>query len=289
MAKKAGSETLAVSVYQQVRFAILNGRFAPGERLKPTELSGRYGVGFGVMREALNLLAAKDLVRMDPNRGWQVTPLSLAALANLIDARKINECAALRLSVARGGVAWESEAIAAHHRMASLPMFLPEDPTSRNEEWAVAHMDFHLTLIEACGNRVLLDICARLSDAAELYRAWSGPGTRATGRDVAGEHKALLDAAVAHDADGAVALLEAHLDGTRAIITDFAVGTQAGGEPLADRISCPTRTGVLSGDGSGATPLNTHPCSKPEPNCANTTTASSSSPASISSWPASRP
>ena len=227
MAKKSGNETLAVNVYEQVRFAILDGRLAPGERLKPVEYSGRYGVSFGVMREALNLLAAKGLVRMDRNRGWQVTPLSMEALASLTAARKINECAALRLSVARGGVAWESEAIAAHHRMASLPMLLPADPASRNEEWALAHMAFHFTLTEACGNPVLLDICARLSDAAELYRAWSRPGVLETRRDVAGEHKALLDAAVGHDADGAVALLDAHLDRTQAMITDFGVGTQA--------------------------------------------------------------
>jgi DNA-binding GntR family transcriptional regulator len=227
MAKKAGSETLAVNVYEQLRFAILNGRFAPGERLKPAELSGRYGVSFGVMREALNLLAAKDLVRMDRNRGWQVTPLSHDALASLTDARKVNEGAALRMSVARGGIAWESEVIAAHHRMASLPMSMPADPTARNEEWALAHLGFHAALIEACGNPVLLDICARLSDAAELYRAWSVPGTREFRRDVAGEHKALLDAAIAHDLDGTVALLEAHLDRTRAIIADFGVGAPA--------------------------------------------------------------
>jgi DNA-binding GntR family transcriptional regulator len=227
MAKKAGSETLAVNVFEQLRFAILNGRFAPGERLKPAELSGRFGVSFGVMREALNLLAAKDLVRMDRNRGWQVAPLSYDALASLTDARKVNEGAALRMSVARGGIAWESEVIAAHHRMASLPMSIATDPTARNEEWALAHLSFHAALIEACGNPVLIDICARLSDAAELYRAWSVPGTREIERDVAGEHKALLDAAIGHDVDGTAALLEAHLDRTRAIITDFGVGVPA--------------------------------------------------------------
>ena len=41
---------------------------------------------------------------------------------------------------------------------------------------------------------------------------------------MAGEHKALLDAAIAHDADGAVAWLEAHLDRTRAIIAGSAAG-----------------------------------------------------------------
>jgi DNA-binding GntR family transcriptional regulator len=106
-------------------------------------------------------------------------------------------------------------------------MAMPTDPTARNEEWALAHMAFHAALMQACGNPVLLGICARLSDAAELYRAWSGPGTRETRRDVAGEHKALLDAAIAHEVDGTVALLEAHLDRTRAIITDFGVVTTA--------------------------------------------------------------
>jgi DNA-binding GntR family transcriptional regulator len=102
-------------------------------------------------------------------------------------------------------------------------MALPEDPTSRNEEWAVAHIAFHLKLIEACGNPVLLDICARLSDAAEMYRAWSGPGVLESKRDVAGEHKALLDAALAHDTDRAVVLFELHIDRTQAILTDFGV------------------------------------------------------------------
>ena len=41
--------------------------------------------------------------------------------------------------------------------------------------------------------------------------------------------------------------------------------------------------------GHSSTPPDTHPCTKRRHNCANTTTASSSSPASISSSPASRP
>ncbi len=220
MAKRTGSETLAVNVYEQLRSAILNGGFAPGERLKPVELGRGFGVSLGVMREALSLLAAHDLVRIDRNRGCQVTQLSLEALANLTFTRRITEGAALRLSVERGGVTWESEVLAAHHRMASLPRFSPEHDTLRNEEWARAHLDFHATLIESCGNPVLLDICARLSDAAELYRAWSGPGTREIHRDVAGEHQALLDSALAHDADRAVTLFEAHIDRTQAIVTD---------------------------------------------------------------------
>lgn len=232
VAKRTGSDTLAVNVYEQLRSAILNGGFAPGERLKPVELGRGFGVSLGVMREALGLLAAQDLVRIDRNRGCQVTPLSPEALTNLTSARKITEGAALRLSVERGGVTWESEVLAAHHRMANLPIFLPDDPSKRNEEWALAHLRFHYKLIEACGNSILLDICARLSDAAELYRAWSVTGTREVHRDVAGEHQGLLDAALAHDATGAVMLFETHVDRTQAIVMDTNFSSAATGRSM---------------------------------------------------------
>lgn len=172
------------------------------------------------MREAFGLLAAQNLARIDRNHGCSVPPLSLQALDNLTSARKINEGAALRLSVERGGVIWESEVLAAHHRMATRPMFLPENPAARNEEWALAHMGFHHQLIAACDNPVLLDICDRLSDAAELYRAWSGISTGEVHRDVASEHQALLDAALERDADRAAFLFGAHVDRTRAILME---------------------------------------------------------------------
>ena len=174
MAKRTGGESLAVDVYDQLRADIFDRRFAPGERLKPAELGERFGVSISVMREALGLLAAQNLVRIERNRGFHVTTLSPDALADLTLARRINEGAALRLSVQRGGVSWESEVLAAHHRMASEPIYRPDDPQRRNNDWAVAHIAFHDKLIDACGSPVLLDICRRLSDAAELYRAWSG-------------------------------------------------------------------------------------------------------------------
>jgi DNA-binding GntR family transcriptional regulator len=209
-----------MDVYEQLRASILNGRLAPGERLKPAELSRHFEVSLGVMREALGLLGAHELIRIDRNRAFRVTPLSLDALEDLTFIRKLNEGAGLRLSIERGGIAWESEVLAAHYRMASQPMYRLDNPTSRNEEWARAHLAFHDKLIDACQNPRLLGICRRLSDAAELYRAWSGPGTREINRDVAGEHKGLLDAALAHVADLAVTLFEAHLDRTKAILAE---------------------------------------------------------------------
>jgi DNA-binding GntR family transcriptional regulator len=227
MAKRAGGESLAVIVYEQLRAEILNiGTFRPGERLKPADLCQRYDVSVSVVREALGLLAAKGLVKIDRNRGFHVTPLSLDALRHVTEARVVTEGGALRLSVQRGDVAWESTVLAAHHQLISQPIFRDGDPPIRNEEWARAHLAFHHALIEACGNPVLLDAAVRLSDTAELYRAWAAPGGRETNRDVVGEHRALLDAALAHDADEAVEVFEAHITRTCQILSDSALAAE---------------------------------------------------------------
>ncbi len=230
MVKRAGGESLAVDVYDQLRAEIFDRLFKPGERLKPIELGQRFGVSISVMREALGLLASQNLVRIERNRGFHVTTLSAGALTNLTVTRKINEGAALRLAVERGGVAWESEILAAHHRLASRPVYLPGQPKARNGEWASAHTAFHYKLIEACDNEVLLEVCQRLSGAAELYRAWSGGGGEVH-RDVAAEHRAILDAALAHDVDLAGSLFEAHVDRTAAILLDLDRGDKKPSQP----------------------------------------------------------
>jgi DNA-binding GntR family transcriptional regulator len=222
MVKREGGESLAVTVYEQVRSAILDSaELVPGQRIKPAELGQRYGVSLSVVREALSLLAAKGLVRIDRNRGFHVTPLTEETLTAVTEARLINEGAALRLSVQRGDVAWESDVLAAHHRLAGQPLFLPGDPPPRNSEWAHAHIDFHHTLIKACGNPVLLDICTRLSDTAELYRAWSAAGTREGKRDVAAEHRGLCEAALARDPELAVERFAAHIALTQQLLVEF--------------------------------------------------------------------
>lgn len=220
MAKRqGGGESLAVDVYEQLRADIFDRRYQPGARLLPNELCERFGVGVGVIRESLALLAARKLVRIERNRGFHVTPLSRTALADLTLARTINEGAAIRLSVRQGDVAWESRVLAAHHQMASRPIVLTDPEPRRNPDWARAHIAFHATLLEACGNEVLLDICQRLSDAAELYRAWSARGE--TQRDIAGEHQAIMQAALAHDPELAGSLLEAHIERTATIVLEL--------------------------------------------------------------------
>jgi DNA-binding GntR family transcriptional regulator len=216
MARRGASETLALDVYQQMRADIIAGRLQPGQRIKPAEIGAQFDVSVGVVREALTRLAEQYLVQAELNRGFQVVSISVEELRQLVYARKINECAALRLSIERGDVQWETEVVAAHHRLSRTPIYPYDDPLHTNEEFSSAHEAFHFGLLSACGNDYLLGVCRRLFDASELYRRWSTSGGKS--RNVGAEHKDIMDAALARKADEAVEMYEQHIERTAEVI-----------------------------------------------------------------------
>lgn len=124
------------------------------------------------------------------------------------------------MSVERGDVDWEARVRAAHHRLARTPAFTPEDGKYYSEAWSEAHRIFHRTLLEGCGNPVLLETFDRLWTASELTRRWSAHRTPA--RDGADEHLLLEEAALARDPDAAAAALVRHLTLTATGLTDSA-------------------------------------------------------------------
>jgi DNA-binding GntR family transcriptional regulator len=207
--RRGDAQTLSADVYEQLRSELLAGGYAPGERLVPAELCARYGVKAGVLREALSRLAAEGLTTLEPNRGFRVMDMTRRRIEELLELRRINECAALRLAVQRGGTDYEAAVVAAHHRLRATP----EGP-----ERGRAHHDFHLALLSACGNDRLLELCETLFEASELYRRWSLSAVRRPAgrgaRNQDAEHKAILDAVLAHDPDRAAALYEQHLQRT---------------------------------------------------------------------------
>jgi DNA-binding GntR family transcriptional regulator len=205
--------TKAEEVFTRLQADILSGRLKPGQRLRYSELCERYGTSMGVLREGMLRLAEQGLVQNEPQQGFRVTPLAADDLLDLTVARKAIESLALRHAIAEGDVTWESELIAAHHRLSRIDQFASEDPDRFSEDWAFAHNDFHNHLFLG-GNNRLSAIARSLRDSAELYWRWSLPLGHEPGRDIPGEHRALLEATIDRDADRAVAELTAHIDRT---------------------------------------------------------------------------
>jgi DNA-binding GntR family transcriptional regulator len=226
-AQPASEPTLASAVLDRLRAEILSGRLAPGEKLRLEHLAIEYGVGRTPLREACCRLASEGLVAIEDQRGFRVAPISRADLLDLTRTRQQIEGLALRSSLARGGADWEAEVAAALQRLLRHPL-KKTAPTSAADPWGVEHGRLHTALLSACDSPWLLRFQAVLFDQSERYRRLALAFGQAS-RDVEGEHRALVRAALARDVERACALLVEHIARTTEIVLAGLPSLPAGG------------------------------------------------------------
>jgi DNA-binding GntR family transcriptional regulator len=202
------SATLASRVFERLREDILEGRLAPGEKLRIEALQERYGVGASPLREALNRLISVRLVEQVERRGFRVAPLSEDDLLELSRARKLINEVIVRESVTHGGDGWEEQLVFAFHRLWRCPMTLPSGQA--NPEWELLHRKFHEALIAACPTRWLRDFHELLFDCADRYRRLNV--RRLDPTHTLDEHRLIMEAAISRDAPRTVQLLNEAID-----------------------------------------------------------------------------
>lgn len=212
--RKVPNRTLNEMVTTDLREAILSGQLLQGERLRLAELSARYNVSLSVIREALTRLTEQGLVRSESQIGFQVMPISEADLSDLTAVRIQIEGLTMQQAIASASLDWEASVVAAHHVLGRTPQMSTSDPARMSDEWAAAHRAFHRAIIDGCASRRLREIAGNLRDAAELYQRWSRTLAKNQVRDVAAEHRDLLAAVIARDADRGVAALTSHIQRT---------------------------------------------------------------------------
>jgi len=81
--------TLPEQISDDLGAAIARGEFSGGERLLEQEVSNRYGVSRGPVREALRILAQRGLAVLYPRRGAFVVEVSLDSLVDLFNTRAV--------------------------------------------------------------------------------------------------------------------------------------------------------------------------------------------------------
>lgn len=207
--KPAGKATIADRIEAALREDILRGRIVPGARLNLDALRGQMDVGLSPLREAVTRLVSAGLVEVAAQKGYTVTPISLANL-NEVSALRIElEPFALRRSIANGGLDWEARVMGALHRLNRTDR-IPGDADSL-AAWEAANNAFHLALIQRCDMPLLLKMHHALVSMHDRYRHIY---LRAAGvqREVIDEHAAIAEAAVAREADRAAALLTGHIE-----------------------------------------------------------------------------
>lgn len=210
-------KTLARQAHSLLRHDILSGGLQPGARLRTKDLQARYGLGLSPLRESLQRLSAEGLVVMDEQRGFSVAPVSLAELKDLTLARTALESVMLPLAVGKGDADWEALIVAAFHRLSRTPLPSATDPGDAARQWEQRHRAFHESLVVGCGSPWLMRLYEQMVDQTERYRMirlQHLSKRKPVSRDIHAEHRALMEAVLARDANKAVALTEQHLQAT---------------------------------------------------------------------------
>ncbi|MBO1016496.1 FCD domain-containing protein [Achromobacter sp. SD115] len=219
--------TAASALANDIRADIITGSLPPGARLRIKDLCDRYDSGAIPLREALSRLATSGFVVAEDQRGFRVADVSAEELLDITETRIHIECEALRRAIARGSLDWEERLAGAHHRLSRLPLHAP-DGLGMSAEWEQAHSAFHSALINGSDSKSLIAIAELLRDQTARYRYLSvqrHAGARnakapkkGKERNIAGEHRDLLEAALARDAGTAVELLAQHLRQTTQLV-----------------------------------------------------------------------
>jgi DNA-binding GntR family transcriptional regulator len=232
MQQSKKTRNLNRSVSEAVRAAVLAGRLAPGERLSPRVLATEHNVSLSVAREALTRLSEQGLVASEHHRGFSVVTLDIDDMRDLYRLRILIEGTAFRDAVENGDLDYEAAVVASHHRLERTHQATSHGSRETSEAWSLAHREFHRQLLSASTSSRLRDLADRLRQTSELYRRWSETLTDGgASRDVVGEHRALVEAVLAHDADLAVTVLSNHINTTLALLEQYAADHTAAPAP----------------------------------------------------------
>lgn len=199
----SGGRDGAESVYHHLRRAILRNELVTGNHFSQRELETRFRVGRTPLREALRMLQRDGLVEAEPNRRVRVAGVSFPDFEQLYAMRISLESLAIRVSVPQ----LQRDDLERLEGFVAQPADL--SAPDAYERWRLAHDAFHHGLIAYAGARIV-NTAAQLSDHAERYRHFYSTETpHAIERGIS-EHRAILDACLARDAELAAERLARH-------------------------------------------------------------------------------
>lgn len=200
---KAASATSIV--FDALREAIIKGDLKEGEHLRQDEIARAFNISRIPVREALLKLEQHGLVRSQRFKGAVVSGLSLEEASEIFDFRALLEPEVIRRAVPRMTAAVLAEA---HTCCAAFAR--DENPMN----WGDLNRRFHSTLYEASGLAYHMEMLNNSMDRIEPYlRAQL---LLSDGMDRANrEHRAIVEACAAGEADRAAEMTRAHILGAR--------------------------------------------------------------------------
>jgi DNA-binding GntR family transcriptional regulator len=194
-----------------LRQAILDHRFAPGQRLIERELVELTGVSRTSVREALRELAAEGLVQTIPNRGVVVAALDAEEAGQLYQVRSVLEGLAGRLFVEN---ATDAQRRALHKAMTTI-----ERLAGRGQSILEAKDHFYEVLFAGGGNVALHQTASGLHARVRALRSLSLSVPGRAGESVR-ELREIMAAIDADDAERAALACQRHVASAGSVVAE---------------------------------------------------------------------
>jgi DNA-binding GntR family transcriptional regulator len=191
-------------IVERLREDILAGSMSPGSRLVECDLTARFAVSRGPVREALRRLAAEGLIDHWPNRGALVRRLSARDIIEFFQIRVEVESLAARLA------AESDDADARRRFIAAIRPILSDEPR-RLPEYLAENAAFHEALMAFAGNRQLRDLAMRLHLPLIMAQVVDILTADVLSESVL-EHRGIADAILKREAQVAANLIRTHLE-----------------------------------------------------------------------------
>ena len=199
------AKTRQEAAVETLREAIVDGVYAPGQRLRQQALAREYGCSVIPVREALHQLAAEGFVVLDPQRGARVAAFDSRMLEEIFEVRIALE----KIAVQRAAERMTPQAAERTRRILEKM----ERPDLSPGEWVHLDWEFHDSLCACAKQEYLRKTVSTLRRQMEPYLRLdlTKVGTIDFGRR---EHRRIFQACARQDPEAAGRQLVAHLQRT---------------------------------------------------------------------------
>jgi DNA-binding GntR family transcriptional regulator len=140
----AAALSLPEIVYRELRKAILNGVFVPGQMLRQEEVAARLGVSRSPLREALPRLEAEGMVVLQPRRGYAVATLDPEEISEAFDLRRLLETELARRSIRRRN---EADIARVYAIISEMGKLAAQSDEADRAHWFELNLSFHDALL----------------------------------------------------------------------------------------------------------------------------------------------
>lgn len=195
-------KSLKQQAYDEIKRKIVTCEYAPNTLLNEELLREELHVSRTPIRDALSRLEQKGLITILPKKGFMVSSLSINDINMVFEVRMMYEPYALLHYGSR-----------IPYSVLTHSYELLSDLDAMSEDWAFFQADdaFHAAVVQAIGNRFLLQTYEWIQDQNLRFRVMTGQTSAPRLEDTSKEHTRILEACLKKDWSEAASAMKDHL------------------------------------------------------------------------------